>query len=136
MLPRLIFPKCFLFAVWTGLEPATPCVTGRYSNQLNYHTIRKFAPGLCPIASAKVEYFSLSPKFLQVFFVSAQRFFFIGQHTPAVALRIEALRPTKRAGCPSLSDNLLTLIISRQTTDNYRCRTGIFHPSSHRDGHA
>lgn len=27
-----------LFAVWTGLEPATPCVTGRYSNQLNYHT--------------------------------------------------------------------------------------------------
>ena len=28
-----------LLAVWTGLEPATPCVTGRYSNQLNYHTI-------------------------------------------------------------------------------------------------
>ena len=27
------------FAVWTGLEPATPCVTGRYSNQLNYHTV-------------------------------------------------------------------------------------------------
>ena len=26
------------FAVWTGLEPATPCVTGMYSNQLNYHT--------------------------------------------------------------------------------------------------
>ncbi len=22
-----------------GLEPATPCVTGRYSNQLNYHTV-------------------------------------------------------------------------------------------------
>ena len=21
------------FAVWTGLEPATPCVTGMYSNQ-------------------------------------------------------------------------------------------------------
>ena len=28
-----------LFAVWTGLEPATPCVTGMYSNQLNYHTV-------------------------------------------------------------------------------------------------
>ena len=28
-----------LFAVWTGLEPATPCVTGRYSNQLNYQTV-------------------------------------------------------------------------------------------------
>ena len=26
-------------AVWTGLEPATPCVTGMYSNQLNYRTI-------------------------------------------------------------------------------------------------
>ena len=29
-------------AVWTGLEPATPCVTGRYSNQLNYHTVFGF----------------------------------------------------------------------------------------------
>lgn len=26
------------FADWTGLEPATPCVTGMYSNQLNYQT--------------------------------------------------------------------------------------------------
>ena len=26
-------------AVRTGLEPATPCVTGMYSNQLNYRTI-------------------------------------------------------------------------------------------------
>ena len=25
-------------AVWKGLEPSTPGVTGRYSNQLNYHT--------------------------------------------------------------------------------------------------
>ncbi len=34
------FLKCFPnFAVWTGLEPATPCVTGRYSNQLNYQTV-------------------------------------------------------------------------------------------------
>ncbi len=28
-----------LLAVRTGLEPATPCVTGMYSNQLNYHTV-------------------------------------------------------------------------------------------------
>ena len=27
-------------AEWTGLEPATPCVTGRYSNQLNYHSVK------------------------------------------------------------------------------------------------
>ena len=32
-------------AEWTGLEPATPGVTGRYSNQLNYHSTRScFAP--------------------------------------------------------------------------------------------
>jgi hypothetical protein len=31
--------KAFLdLAEWTGLEPATPGVTGRYSNQLNYHS--------------------------------------------------------------------------------------------------
>ena len=28
-------------AEWTGLEPATPGVTGRYSNQLNYHSLKK-----------------------------------------------------------------------------------------------
>ena len=27
-------------AVRTGLEPATSCVTGRHSNQLNYQTIK------------------------------------------------------------------------------------------------
>ena len=26
-------------AEWTRLELATPCVTGRYSNQLNYHSV-------------------------------------------------------------------------------------------------
>ena len=29
-------------AVWTGLEPATPCVTGRYSNRLNYRSTEFF----------------------------------------------------------------------------------------------
>ena len=28
----------YIMAEWTGLEPATPGVTGRYSNQLNYHS--------------------------------------------------------------------------------------------------
>ena len=28
-------PLKFSFAVRTGLEPVTPCVTGMYSNQLN-----------------------------------------------------------------------------------------------------
>ena len=34
MIPRLALDM----AEWTGLEPATPGVTGRYSNQLNYHS--------------------------------------------------------------------------------------------------
>ena len=28
-----------MLAERTGLEPATPGVTGRYSNQLNYHSV-------------------------------------------------------------------------------------------------
>jgi hypothetical protein len=39
-------------AEWTGLEPATPGVTGRYSNQLNYHSTRwlrcRIAPQVQP----------------------------------------------------------------------------------------
>ena len=33
-------------AVRTGLEPATPCVTGMYSNQLNYRTFLRSATRL------------------------------------------------------------------------------------------
>jgi hypothetical protein len=38
----------FLLAEWTGLEPATPGVTGRYSNQLNYHSKMVGADGIEP----------------------------------------------------------------------------------------
>ena len=34
---HLAVPGCNV-AEWTGLEPATPGVTGRYSNRLNYHS--------------------------------------------------------------------------------------------------
>ena len=33
-----LLSSLFYVAEWTGLEPATPGVTGRYSNQLNYHS--------------------------------------------------------------------------------------------------
>ncbi len=33
-----------VLAEWTGLEPATPGVTGRYSNQLNYHSLKSRLP--------------------------------------------------------------------------------------------
>ena len=37
--PRRLSQAGFqMLAEWTGLEPATPGVTGRYSNQLNYHS--------------------------------------------------------------------------------------------------
>ena len=60
MISELFFCLRFAFAVRTGLEPATPCVTGMYSNQLNYHT-KMFVcierPSLFSIASANVECF-------------------------------------------------------------------------------
>lgn len=37
--PLIIKGFFSLLAVGTGLEPATPCVTGTYSNQLNYPTV-------------------------------------------------------------------------------------------------
>ena len=37
-------------AEWTGLEPATPGVTGRYSNQLNYHSSTSKNKGLPLVA--------------------------------------------------------------------------------------
>ena len=36
--PDMISTNFKTVAEWTGLEPATPGVTGRYSNQLNYHS--------------------------------------------------------------------------------------------------
>ena len=37
--PHFSVRPSYLSAEWTGLEPATPCVTGMYSNQLNYHSV-------------------------------------------------------------------------------------------------
>ena len=38
MIRPLDFIYLIKLAEWTGLEPATPGVTGRYSNQLNYRS--------------------------------------------------------------------------------------------------
>ena len=61
-------------AVRTGLEPATPGVTGPYSNQLNYRTRlfkfrcrrRTFVPHFL-IADAKIRKKSQSPNFSLLF---------------------------------------------------------------------
>ncbi len=44
-------------AEWTGLEPATPGVTGRYSNQLNYHSavVSLALISKCPLLSSLFE---------------------------------------------------------------------------------
>ena len=40
-----------LLAEWTGLEPATPGVTGRYSNQLNYHSVLLDSDAALPLST-------------------------------------------------------------------------------------
>ena len=58
-------------AEWTGLEPATPGVTGRYSNQLNYHSVfRAFASSEKRIIQ---NFFNPSRKFLFFCVVGAER---------------------------------------------------------------
>ena len=54
--------RLFVFlAEWTGLEPATPGVTGRYSNRLNYHSLvllksQKLSfPGLLLVGAERLE---------------------------------------------------------------------------------
>jgi hypothetical protein len=39
---ELAFAFLSCVAEWTGLEPATPGVTGRYSNRLNYHSSQSY----------------------------------------------------------------------------------------------
>ena len=55
-------------AVRTGLEPATPCVTGTYSNQLNYHTILfKYGPSDDPLSLSGLQRYAHFFN-LQIFF--------------------------------------------------------------------
>ncbi len=64
-----------LSAVRTGLEPATPCVTGMYSNQLNYRT----SDSCFLLAIAKVRTFVDFANFSAVFFknlIEIVEFFF------------------------------------------------------------
>ena len=42
----------------TGLEPATPCVTGMYSNQLNYRTFSHQVTVVTLNCGAKIDSFS------------------------------------------------------------------------------
>ena len=45
----------------TGLEPATPGVTGRYSNQLNYHSQMVGATGVEPVTFMKIQKILMLP---------------------------------------------------------------------------
>jgi hypothetical protein len=46
--PEFAFFSFDILAEWTGLEPATPGVTGRYSNQLNYHSTQPYRSPTAP----------------------------------------------------------------------------------------
>ena len=48
-----------MLAEWTGLEPATPGVTGRYSNQLNYHSLALHKKPYCLKPNRLVFFFTL-----------------------------------------------------------------------------
>ena len=63
-------PSFKTVAEWTGLEPATPGVTGRYSNQLNYHsnTYRK-ATGVLAFSDHRARTLS---RFRAIFTLTAQ----------------------------------------------------------------
>ena len=74
------------FAVRTGLEPATPGVTGRYSNQLNYRTIcsdlcvfvERGCKGTQKIGTSKffAYFFTLFCYFTSIFLISSSVFGF------------------------------------------------------------
>ncbi len=55
-------------AVRTGLEPATPCVTGMYSNQLNYRTFSGSATGISTELRCKDSYLFFSCNNFERFF--------------------------------------------------------------------
>ena len=55
-------------AEWTGLEPATLDVTGRYSNQLNYHSVSPIF--LNPSLFREEAKFTETTSFLQLFSAS------------------------------------------------------------------
>ncbi len=52
-------------AEWTGLEPATPGVTGRYSNQLNYHSAVDYLSSLTSVHNTFVFTFKKSENKLE-----------------------------------------------------------------------
>ena len=70
-------------AVRTGLEPATPCVTGMYSNQLNYRTIISFFTAIPLNCDAKVGgLFELCKSCRHIFFIIFQSSLIINLLSP------------------------------------------------------
>lgn len=60
-------------AEWTGLEPATLDVTGRYSNQLNYHSDLSHQSRLLPTEDRHITCVFLFWQYVQVLFFPACR---------------------------------------------------------------
>ena len=75
------------FAVRTGLEPATPGVTGRYSNQLNYRT-NLFS--LMRFSQTRMQRYAKNLN-LQIFCVLFMIFFLFDLNYPLFCLRFGCL---------------------------------------------
>ena len=73
----------------TGLEPATPCVTGRYSNQLNYRTVCLAWRGVPRFCVAKLRLFLILCKYLCK---KIQKFFEVFRALVVKSLALNGLR--------------------------------------------
>lgn len=81
-------------AVRTGLEPATPCVTGTYSNQLNYRTDYIVKERLHVLGSANLVNISFIQKIFSFFsnFNTNEYLFLTAEATITPALRLKQQR--------------------------------------------
>ncbi|MEE0084031.1 MAG: hypothetical protein UE068_07425, partial [Paludibacteraceae bacterium] len=75
--------------------PATPCVTGMYSNQLNYHTIFMSCSHFL-IASAKVALFSIPTNLFAVFLIKKAVFLHLDQNKTCFIAILSYKLPRKK----------------------------------------
>ncbi len=119
-------------AVWTGLEPATPCVTGRYSNQLNYHTgyFCEVLRGVCfPFASAKLRSKNGLCKYFSDFF-QKKMFFLIFLSKGVCLLHKKRRTPVRNPTLCSCKPAVVYLlaVMSSTSTSKMRVEPGGIEP--------
>ena len=97
--PVSIANRLLSLAVRTGLEPATPCVTGTYSNQLNYRTEYSVKERLLVFGSANLIKISFIQNLFAIFlnFRTNKFFFTYSEATVKAPLRLVKQRTNNMA---------------------------------------